>query len=182
MGKRKKPAASGSSAAGSKPPSACIVPDLLYLGPVSATANTGFLQRSGITHVVSIGKLPATVTEGISYERLSLADDEAAALADVAARACAVIDAAAASGGRVLVHCSAAISRSPAVVSAYLMRSRGMTLRQSLETLVHARDAVSPNPGFMRQLAEMEKELFDGRSSFDVSDVVPQTRLMNYLL
>ncbi|KAM7182682.1 phosphatases II [Rhypophila sp. PSN 637] len=61
---------------------------------------------------------------------------------------------------KVLIQCSAAISRSPAVIAGYLMKSQGMMLRESLQVLVRARDAVSPNIGFLRQLCEMEREIF----------------------
>ncbi len=158
----------------------CIIPDLLYLGPVSATSNKAFLEKEGITHVLSVGKAPAARIDGISYEKLSLTDEESSNIDFSVSRACEIIDAAAASRGKVLVHCVAAISRSPTIIAAYLMKKRGMSLRESLETLVRARDAVSPNPGFLRQLSEMEKEIFGG-TTFDPSGVTAKTRLSSLL-
>ncbi|KAK3349765.1 protein-tyrosine phosphatase-like protein [Lasiosphaeria hispida] len=175
MGKKKNP--SGSA----KQPAACIVPGLLYLGPVSATSNSAFLAREGITHVLSIGKSPASRIEGVTYERLSLTDEEDSSIGPIAIKACEIIDMAASTGGKVLVHCSAAISRSPTIVAAYLMKSRSMSLREALETLVAARGSVAPNPGFMRQLSDMEKELFDGKSTFDPSGVTATTRLASWV-
>ncbi|KAK0707825.1 protein-tyrosine phosphatase-like protein [Lasiosphaeris hirsuta] len=175
MGKKKNPDGSA------KQPAACIMPDLLYLGPVSATSNGAFLAREGITHVLSIGKSPASRIDGITYERLSLTDEEHSIIEPVATRASEIIDKAASAGGKVLVHCSAAISRSPTIVAAYLMKSRGMSLREALEVVAAARESVAPNPGFMRQLGDMEKELFDGKSTFDPSGVTAMTRLASWL-
>jgi len=140
------------------------------------------MQREGITHVISVGKSPTSPLEGITYERLRLTDQEGSAIDPVAARACDIIDAASASQGRVLVHCSAAISRSPTIVAAYLMKRRGMTLRESLERLVSARHAVSPNPGFLRQLSEIEKEVFGGTTTFNPEEVTSKTRLASLLI
>ena len=148
------------SSSNDKQPVSCFLADLLYLGPVSATSNSAFLARQGITHVLSIGKSPASRTDGIGYKRLGLTDEEGSSISEVVEKACEIIEAAAAVKSKVLVHCSAAISRSPTIVAAYLMKWRGMTLRESLEVLVKARGAVSPNPGFLRQLSEMEMELF----------------------
>jgi atypical dual specificity phosphatase len=179
---RKKKSKFPSSGSGSKLPAPCIVPGLLYLGPVSAASNHAFLQREAITHIISVGKSPSSPPiEGIIYERLSLSDEETSTIGPVATRACEIIDSAAASGGRVLIHCSAGISRSPTMVSAYLMKGRGMTLRGSLETLVKARSVVAPNPGFLRQLSEMEKELFAGQMSFDPAAITAKCRLASCL-
>ena len=50
--------------------------------------------------------------------------------------------------GKILVHCSAGISRSPMAVTAYLMKRRGMTLKAALGQIVRVWPQVSPNGGF----------------------------------
>ncbi|KAK3392814.1 protein-tyrosine phosphatase-like protein [Podospora didyma] len=195
MGKRKKSTAaaiatsaennnSGNNNNNKRAAASCVIPNLLYLGPVEATSNAAFLTTEKITHVLSIGRNPTSYIDGIVYERLSLTDREDSNISFVADRACEAIDAAVAAKqgtGRVLIHCVAGISRSPAMVAAYLMKRRGMTLRESLEVLVRARDTVAPNPGFMRQLCEMEKEIFEGESTFDPVVVTANTRLASWL-
>src|SRR5436190_5486999 len=74
-------------------PAACVLPNFLYLGPVSATANSTFLHSHGITDILSIGRSPArrfdnhnvptTATASrrpnlsrITYHRLALEDLE----------------------------------------------------------------------------------------------------------
>ncbi|EFJ44677.1 hypothetical protein VOLCADRAFT_82741 [Volvox carteri f. nagariensis] len=54
---------------------------------------------------------------------------------------------------RVLVHCQAGVSRSPAVVAAWLMRSRGLSADEALRLLGSRRPAVDPNEGFRAQLS-----------------------------
>ncbi|KAK1757072.1 protein-tyrosine phosphatase-like protein [Echria macrotheca] len=164
-----------------KQPAACILPDLLYLGPVSATANTAFLERQGITHILSVGRGPASHIPGITYARLTLTDHESSSIKHCTNKACELIDAVLNSNGRVLVHCVAGISRSPTMIAAYLMKRLGMTLRESLTLLVEARAVVAPNPGFLRQLSEMEKDIFNGKSTFDPAGVTSSTRLAAYL-
>ena len=60
---------------------------------------------------------------------------------------------------KVLVHCMAGVSRSPAVLAYYLMREEGMSLRDALGTIARARPATRPNDGFLRQLRELELSL-----------------------
>ncbi|KAK7980961.1 hypothetical protein PG989_013418 [Apiospora arundinis] len=57
---------------------------------------------------------------------------------------------------KVLVHCMAGISRSPAVLAYYLMRDEDMSLRDALGTIARARPAMRPNDGFLRQLKDLE--------------------------
>jgi dual specificity phosphatase 12 len=60
------------------------------------------------------------------------------------------IKAAIKSGGIVLVHCYAGVSRSASVVIAYLMRELGLTMLDALTYCRKRRPIVFPNPGFQR--------------------------------
>lgn len=145
----------------SKKPAVCIIPNFLYLGPVSAASNVGFLRAHEITTIVSIGRTPQHIGDSIptdkgpipiTYHRLHLTDTGNSDLIACAEMFCAILDEALASEAKVLVHCFSAISRSPAMVAAYLIKRRGYTLQKSLEILQTARPAVAPNPGFLTQL------------------------------
>ncbi|KAM7212651.1 phosphatases II [Rhypophila decipiens] len=202
----------------------CILPNSLYLAPVSATGNVNFLKQVGTTHIISIGKNPVTREDRITYHKFGLLDNDQADLRAAVDKVCEVLDVIfppkqrrtddqpeadedqvesedllvadldassakdeprAEGNARVLIHCSAAISRSPAVVAGYLMKSQGMTLQESLGVLVQARDAVSPNIGFLRQLCEMEREIFglaDGeRVTVDVEKLMSNVKLAKML-
>ena len=56
------------------------------------------------------------------------------------------------------------------VVAAYLMKRKGMTLRAALGQIVRVRPQISPNAGFLRQLREMEVELY-GSCSLEVEEL-----------
>jgi atypical dual specificity phosphatase len=120
-----------------------------------------------ITHVLSIGANPSAKVDGVTYHRLSLSDSTSSSISKVTDAACDIIDGAMASKsgtGKILVHCSAGISRSPMVVAAYLMKRKGMTLKAALGQIIRVRPQISPNAGFMQQLKELEVDLYESRS------------------
>ncbi|XP_047151911.1 dual specificity protein phosphatase 12-like [Vigna umbellata] len=59
--------------------------------------------------------------------------------------------------GSVLVHCFAGVSRSAAVITAYLMRTERLSVEDALESLRQSCENVCPNDGFLEQL-----KLFEG--------------------
>ncbi|KAL3440203.1 protein-tyrosine phosphatase-like protein [Aspergillus insuetus] len=145
----------------------CILPSFLYMASASAASSIEFLQRHEITIIISVGKTPSRKYSSIEtghgprsiiYHRLGLEDKEDADITKCVEAACIILDEASASNRRVLVHCSAAISRSPAVVAGYLIRRRGHSLEEALEALRKVRPVVSPNRGFIEQLKGIEME------------------------
>lgn len=64
-----------------------------------------------------------------------------------------------ASGGRVLVHCHAGVSRSATVCMAYIMKTLDYDLKSAYDFVKCRRPCVSPNLHFMGQLLEFEKRL-----------------------
>ncbi|CAL9152265.1 unnamed protein product [Musa hybrid cultivar] len=59
--------------------------------------------------------------------------------------------------GGVLVHCFAGVSRSAAVIIAYLMRTEHKSMEDALESLREICESVSPNDGFLDQLSLFEE-------------------------
>ncbi|TPP58912.1 Dual specificity protein phosphatase 10 [Fasciola gigantica] len=66
-------------------------------------------------------------------------------------------------GDSVLVHCQAGISRSPALVIAYLMAHSGLSLRDAYRWVKSKRSVISPNFAFLGQLCDFEADLISGR-------------------
>ncbi|KAL4203356.1 hypothetical protein AMTRI_Chr01g127510 [Amborella trichopoda] len=62
-----------------------------------------------------------------------------------------------ADGGTVLVHCFAGVSRSAAVITAYLMRTEQLSQEDALESLRQCCESVCPNDGFLDQLKMFEE-------------------------
>ena len=72
------------------------------------------------------------------------------------------------SGGRVLVHCRAGVSRSATVCMAYIMKTLDYDLKSAYDFVKSRRPCVSPNSHFMNQLLEFEKRLANTASRNDV--------------
>ncbi|OJJ58196.1 hypothetical protein ASPSYDRAFT_90383 [Aspergillus sydowii CBS 593.65] len=64
-------------------------------------------------------------------------------------------------GGRVLVHCNQGISRSGAVVVAYIMKSLTLPFNQALRIARESRSLIAPNKGFEYQLRIWETCSYD---------------------
>ena len=60
---------------------------------------------------------------------------------------------------KVLVHCTAGISRSTTIVIAYLMKIYGIGYDDAYKYVQSKRSIVKPNAGFVEKLKEFEKEL-----------------------
>lgn len=151
-----------------------IIPSALYLGPCSSASSIPFLTSNSINHVLSIGSTPSPRVDDVTYHRLGLKDSTSSSIASTIDSAIEVIDNALGSNkgrGRILVHCSAGVSRSPTVVVGYLMKKRGMSLKVALGHVVRARPQVSPNPGFLEQLKAMEEGLYGGVSTLEVDEL-----------
>uniref|UniRef100_A0A915Q594 Dual specificity protein phosphatase 14 n=1 Tax=Setaria digitata TaxID=48799 RepID=A0A915Q594_9BILA len=90
------------------------------------------------------------------------------------------IEAVITSGGNVLVHCVAGVSRSASVCLAFLTKFRCKSLRQAYQFMAQKRPLVRPNIGFWRQLIIYENELKNGvvsvkllRNKDDPENVLP---------
>lgn len=63
------------------------------------------------------------------------------------------------SGGRVLVHCQAGISRSATICLAYLMHTQRVRLDEAFDFVKQRRHVISPNLAFMGQLLQFETDI-----------------------
>ena len=125
----------------------------VYLSNYFAAKSLAKVQGLGITHVlVCAAELPMALARQLPtlvYTKLELADNTSSILEFQIALA--AIDAAAAAGGRILVHCAAGASRSASMVCAWVMREQQMGYDEALQ-FVRTKRWVQPNAGFERQL------------------------------
>ncbi|KAF8205211.1 protein-tyrosine phosphatase-like protein [Mycena galopus ATCC 62051] len=134
-----------------------IIDNKLYLGNLDAARSTRSLTDLRITHILSVCAelIPAEHPHsGIRHMRISVEDVDYADLLIHFPSACQFIDNAIRSGGIVLVHDG--VSRSAAVVAAYLMWSRRLSATKALENIRRVRNQIWPNAGFQEQLVLFE--------------------------
>jgi len=70
------------------------------------------------------------------------------------------------SGKRLVINCAQGKSRSGTAATAYLVATEGLSAAAALARVQAARPFVQPNPGFLRQLSQMEPALLALREAF----------------
>jgi hypothetical protein len=118
---------------------------------------------------------------GLTYLSIPIWDMEGVNIAEHFEKVLGFIDDARATGGRVLVHCRAGISRSATFVLAYMLHSGyAPTLRDALRMVMDQRPYVLPNPSFREQLLEYEMSRLSARSFECEKDMVAYMSTMNF--
>ncbi|GAA5879258.1 hypothetical protein JCM16303_003141 [Sporobolomyces ruberrimus] len=134
-----------------------IVPGL-YVGPFQPSWKLEVLQGLGITHILCIAEsreahlVRAKFPDQFQYLIQEIRDADDQNLIRIFPQAQAFIDGALGAGGRVLVHCGDGISRSPAIVTAYIMMKTSLTYEDAFSFVQARRFCVSPRIEFVRQL------------------------------
>ncbi|KAI3979703.1 hypothetical protein MKX01_013798 [Papaver californicum] len=137
----------------------CEIEEGLYLSSLGAAYNKDGLKSKNVTHVLTVANILATPhPNDFIYKKIDVTDREDTDLTRHFAECFDFIDEAKTKGGGVLVHCFAGKSRSVTII-AYLMQKQRLSLSQALEHVKSRRPKASPNPGFIRQLQNLEKSL-----------------------
>ncbi|XP_076682264.1 serine/threonine/tyrosine-interacting protein isoform X1 [Andrena cerasifolii] len=140
-----------------------VVPGL-YLGPYSAAIRSKLqcLLEHGITHIVCVRHhteanfIKPNFPDKFQYLVLDIADTATENIIHHFQQVKAFIDEGLNSGGQVLVHSNAGISRSAALVLAYVMETYGLSQTRAYAMVQQKRFCINPNEGFMAQLREYE--------------------------
>ncbi|XP_066514242.1 dual specificity protein phosphatase 14 [Hoplias malabaricus] len=139
----------------------------LFLGGADAPLNQALVTRKGITLIVN-----ATLSHlcpsypGVECIRVAVSDLPSARLSEHFDRVASRIHSNRAGG--TLVHCAAGMSRSPALIMAYLMKYRGVTLQQAHSWVQRSRPYIRLNAGFWEQLLDYERKLY-GKNTVKVA-------------
>lgn len=136
-----------------------IIPRL-YLGPYASGKRREELRAKNITHIMIVRSaieriIAAKYPEEFKYHIVEIPDVPTVSLLPYLGGCKEFLDEGRASGG-VLVHCDSGISRSAAVVIAYVMQEQNMSYDQAFQYVSDRRCCVHPNLGFMHQLSEYE--------------------------
>ncbi|KAK6311323.1 hypothetical protein J4Q44_G00169870 [Coregonus suidteri] len=142
-----------------RPPLSLILPHL-YLG-AETDVTQDCLGARGISYVLSVSRCSPqpTFLPRSQYLRIPIDDSLRDDLLPHIPEALRFIDGAMSSGGSVLVHCAAGISRSPALAVAYIMYNLGMDLDHAYRFVKERRPSISPNFNFLGQLQHFQGTL-----------------------
>ena len=125
------------------------ITEQIYLGDVSGATNLYMLRANGITHILTVaaGMRPLFPFE-FTYKCFEVLDMPTQSLMHTFLPGIEFMRDAVRSGGKVLVHCFAGVSRSASMVIAYLIKEHGMGCQQAFEYCRSKRMIIFPNPGF----------------------------------
>ena len=137
------------------------VADFLFLGNINDAANAETLTALGIDHVLNVTAVTPSykMSNKITYKQLLAADNGSQNIKQYFDEAFLFIDAAKKSGGSVLIHCQAGVSRSPTIAIAYLIKYFSMKMLDAYQYIKIRRSIISPNLNFMGQLLEFEQSI-----------------------
>ena len=146
--------------------------DFLYLGSFAGSKE---MSKNNITHVLNLAK---EIDKGLydmydvdmnsfQYHGLELRDSADETIAPYFDECFRIIESARDSGGKILVHCIAGVSRSATVCIAYFMKHRDMTLKEAYFYVKGKRPVIRPNHGFWKQLIQYEYAL-NGRNTVEL--------------
>ncbi|KAK2840694.1 hypothetical protein Q7C36_012273 [Tachysurus vachellii] len=143
----------------------------LFLGSAHHSSQRELLRRCNITAVLNVSSsCPNLFEHELSYMTLRVEDSMAADIRVLFPKAIHFIDSVKESGGRVLVHCQAGISRSATICLAYLIHARRVRLNEAFEFVKRRRQVISPNLAFMGQLLQFETDVLCPYTVLDSED------------
>ncbi|NWW49810.1 STYX protein, partial [Pedionomus torquatus] len=141
----------------------------LFLGPYSSAMKSKLpiLQKHGITHVICIRQnieanfIKPNFQQLFRYLVLDIADNPVENIIRffpmvIYTSIIGFVDNFFSFSGKVLVHGNAGISRSAALVIAYIMETFGVKYRDAFTYVQERRFCINPNAGFVHQLQEYE--------------------------
>lgn len=96
--------------------------------------------------------------EGFTTLNLNLKDDSTQSLTEAFQKFFPVVQRAKESNQKCLILCHSGMSRSVSLVIAYLLTCERMSLIEAFAHVKERRKIASPNPGFMAQLIQLERE------------------------
>jgi len=133
---------------------------MIFVGSADAAMDLELLTKHKVTHILTVAPLPdykpPIEVQHLSLNILDLPETE---LSQYYSDSFAFIDQAIQKNGCVLVHCNAGVSRSTAIVLAYIMKANNMTYDDAFSMVKEKRPSVNPNIGFIIQLKNYEKQL-----------------------
>lgn len=136
---------------------ACIIPGL-YLSSQDPVVCKDILDKYEIRHILSIGVNISERFDDIRYHTCDLLDLPESNIIALSKECIDIIHAN--RKENILVHCNAGVSRSPAIVIAYLMIHTKLSYNEAYNKVKEVRSCIRPNDGFVKQLRSIENTTF----------------------
>eukprot|EP00013_Stygamoeba_regulata_P006041 CAMPEP_0177639568 /NCGR_PEP_ID=MMETSP0447-20121125/6090_1 /TAXON_ID=0 /ORGANISM="Stygamoeba regulata, Strain BSH-02190019" /LENGTH=747 /DNA_ID=CAMNT_0019141603 /DNA_START=122 /DNA_END=2365 /DNA_ORIENTATION=- len=146
------------------------ITDNIYLGSETVSRNRKLLKQLNITHILNCAgtACPNSYPTEFDYKTLYLADGKGVDIQCVFYSVMDFINEAVDNGGKIFIHCHQGVSRSSALLIAYLMWKRDEPFTVIHPYVKSIRGTSNPNTGFTCQLLEwhnrrhkpMEKPMF----------------------
>ncbi|GAB0177584.1 dual specificity protein phosphatase 12 [Grus japonensis] len=124
----------------------------LYVGGAESCSSPESLAAAGVVAVLTVDAEEPPAVPGVRALHVRARDEPGADLLSRLDDCAAFIGAARSDGGAVLVRCQAGVSRSVAVVTAYLMKTEGLRWEEAYAVVKAAKPDAEVNPGFQGQL------------------------------
>jgi protein-tyrosine phosphatase len=137
----------------------------IYIGSINSVYDIKKLKEIGITHIISViaGFIPP-YPEDFEYLVINALDNLNTDLSKNFETAIEFInqelDEVENKEKKVLIHCQAGRSRSATILAAYIIKTFGMDVKNTLELLTSKRDIIKPNDSFLIQLQKYYDELY----------------------
>ncbi|XP_063283674.1 dual specificity protein phosphatase 12 [Pelobates fuscus] len=129
----------------------------LYLGSATDTENPQQLHENGITHVLTVDSEAPTTLDSFQTKFVRLFDEACADLLSCLPECLNFVkEAHDVSESSILVHCHAGVSRSAAIITAYMMSTENLSFEDAYARLQAIKTNVKINDEFVKQL-----ELFE---------------------
>ena len=134
----------------------------LFIGGMRALDVSSRLETATISHILSVLEYDHCEWEEFAkYKRLliQVEDHPRENLLQHFERSNAFIEKGLEGDGAVFVHCAMGVSRSAAVVCAYLMKTQTLSPEEALDMIRKSRPQCRPNDGFLVQLGVYDRML-----------------------
>jgi dual specificity phosphatase 12 len=103
--------------------------------------------------------------KNITWHQFTISDDEMEVVTPYFDMTHLIVKKALSEGKRVLIHCSAGVSRSATLIASYLIFERGLSSQDAINYISrHRNHYCNPNPGFRHQLKTLASLCRDNRT------------------
>lgn len=123
----------------------------IYIGAYHAAMDLEYRNEPMITHILNCTCDCHSGLKNFQIRQLNIHDGYSITPEDLEF-AFRSIDEALGSGGKILVHCHAGISRSTGIVCGYLMKKAGFSWDEALEIVRRGRPQAFPHPNIERSI------------------------------